>query len=227
MRLMSQAATSHRSGLIRAALLQGPNTPTGKWLQPHGCSCLQGRGEKDEKEADGSHKPDTESSQNKTYCSLLFWRYGSSFKKVAQQNCKDACFPFFLSVIFVCCECVVKKKNTTSWASTQWMNGLKRLLFVVQFCPSEPKDTKGGTRTKHTERSLLFPLTYLCLHLFFQDTENKNRDSIFLITNLIYRANLWPGYTVHKEPKQRIFKLKICHLRISHLRLSRSVVILK
>lgn len=130
MRLMSHGAASHRSGLIRAAPLQRPNTlhwetTSTPWLQ-----LLKGQRRK-RWERDRWIKPNNNPSQNL----VCFCCYGLSFKNVAVLPVSGLC------VLWMCV-----KQNSTLWASTHWMNRLKRLLFVVRFWPSEPKDTKGGTK---------------------------------------------------------------------------------
>ncbi len=63
---MEQQATDRVS--LELLPSRDPTPLTGKWLQAHGCSSLWGRGEK---EADESHKPDTESSERNLVCCFV------------------------------------------------------------------------------------------------------------------------------------------------------------
>ncbi len=95
---------------ITAAPLQGPNTPHRKWLQPHGCRSLRGK-----KEADESHKPFV---HHRTKPSLLFWFI---FQKTSTAKLQRCVLPFFLSVVFVCCECVVNKTLLHGQVHSEWI----------------------------------------------------------------------------------------------------------
>ncbi len=102
---------------------------------------------------------------HRTKPSLLFWIIFQKTTSKTAKMCASVLPVSGLCVLWMC-----GKQNTTSWASTQWMNRLIRYCLLYKSGQVNQKIQKEGQRQNTLKVTSIS--TDIRLHLFFQDTEN-------------------------------------------------------